>query len=587
MIRSPLSSPSLGRDWRSWIVVAFLLTFIGAGCGRERSGPPHDGRYSIGDDSRWAEPGFEDSAWIRAIHSEAPAHQGVFWGRFDVALPLGGERAGANPPRAMGVKVSAVAAREVYWDGHLIGRTGTVGASRQGEVAGPIDDVSAIPSQACTPGEHTLAIRFSTLRRPAGLQSLLLDIDVGDLRHLSTRPLRSIGGPLLFLGGFILIALYYGVLFAANRRRYPYLATSALCLAVAALLVAEGWRPAFGYHYDWHATRLRIIEALTFVVGALLVGSFAVQYRLPRSAAVWFATSVASGAALIAVSHHETATYLAFAFALAGALFLTGAATLARKRGARLALLGVGVCAVALVLAGHEFMDGAFFPAFGALIAGILVSLGLQTRDEERRLAAARATAARLETELLKKHLQPHFLMNTLTSILEWVETDPPRGAQAIEALSAELRTLVDVSGEALVSMGRELDLCRAHLAVMGFRRGVDVTLDSEGVDRARLIPPAVLHTLIENAMTHNAYHGGAVDFTLTQTDDGSWRELRLSVPLVGDPRPARVDGGGLRYVRARLEESLPGQWSLKSGPEGASWVTYIGLGASPLGATP
>ena len=322
-------------------------------------------------------------------------------------------------------------------------------------------------------------------------------------------------------------------------------------------------------------------------MGALLVGTFAIQYRVPRSATIWLVTSVAAAVTLIAVPHHETATYAAFAVALGGAMLMTGWATVTRQRGAPLALLGVGVCGGALVIAGHEFMDGAFFPAFGALIAGILVSMGLQTRDEERRLAAARATAARLETELLKKHLQPHFLMNTLTSIVEWVETDPPRGAQAIESLSAELRTLVDVSGEALIPVGRELDLCRAHLAVMGFRRGVEVTLDSEGVDRAQPIPPAVLHTLIENAMTHNAYREGKVRFTLEQMNEGTWRELRLCVPLVGEPRPARIDGGGLRYVRARLEESLPGHWSLKLGAEDGAWVTQIGLGQPTIEAAP
>ncbi|MEM8712037.1 MAG: histidine kinase, partial [Planctomycetota bacterium] len=203
---------------------------------------------------------------------------------------------------------------------------------------------------------------------------------------------------------------------------------------------------------------------------------------------------------------------------------------------------------------------------------------------EERRLSVAQARAARLEAELLKKHLQPHFLMNTLTSIMEWVETDPPRGARAMESLSSELRTLVDISGETLIPMSVELDLCRAHLSVMEFRQGVSVELDVEGVNGDELIPPAVIHTLIENALTHNAYGEGAVRFRLAEKKAGRDRRIVLRTPLAGSPRRSRPEGGGLRYVRTRLEESFPGAWSIQSGAEDGEWWTRIHLSSQSSG---
>jgi hypothetical protein len=39
-----------------------------------------------------------------------------------------------------------------------------------------------------------------------------------------------------------------------------------------------------------------------------------------------------------------------------------------------------------------------------------------------------------------------------------------------------------------------------------------------------------------------------------------------------------RTEGTGLRYVRSRLEEAYPGQWSLSAVPVGNGWKAEIDL---------
>jgi LytS/YehU family sensor histidine kinase len=112
----------------------------------------------------------------------------------------------------------------------------------------------------------------------------------------------------------------------------------------------------------------------------------------------------------------------------------------------------------------------------------------------------------------------------------------------------------------------------------MGFRRDVRFELDAAGVDPSGAVPPAVLHTLVENAVTHNAYAPGPVLLTLRETRDGGRRQYTLRAPLAGPPREGARDGTGLRYVRARLEESYPGEWALSSAVEGGEWTTRIDL---------
>src|SRR3546814_17345028 len=67
----------------------------------------------------------------------------------------------------------------------------------------------------------------------------------------------------------------------------------------------------------------------------------------------------------------------------------------------------------------------------------------------------ARYAAQRLELDLLKKHLKPHFLMNTLTALAGWIEETPHTAVRLFGALAEEFRTLVDVSGWACVPLAQ------------------------------------------------------------------------------------------------------------------------------------
>ncbi|MEM1116129.1 MAG: histidine kinase [Bacteroidota bacterium] len=531
---------------------------------------PASARYQIGDVPGWASPEADDAGWDRRWLYAPPDTQAVLWLRLDATVA-------ADAPRPLGLSVSAVAAREVYWDGVRLGASGRVGADAASEVAGPIDTLHPIPDSLATPGRHVVALRMSTFRRPPSIGGYVHGVGVGGLEGMAAWPLTANLGPLLFLGGFVLVGLYYGVLHAADRRRTPYLLTALLCLAVAALLGAESWRWVVGYTYDLHLARLWTVTGLTWLVGVLLVATFAVQFDAPRRGALIAGTAVAGGLALGVPGGYDPKALAIIIVALAVAFGVTAWAVWRRRPGAGFALAGVAVCLATVTATGLGFLDEAFFPAFAALVAALLASLGLQTRDQRQRHEAALAEAARLDAELVKKNLQPHFLMNTLTSAIEWVETDPATGVRVLEALADELRVLAEVSGETAIPMARELALCRAHLDVMGYRRDVRFRLDAEGVDPEAEVPPATLHTLVENAITHNAYPPGAVRFTLTETRADGQRRYTLTTPLADAPE-AGPEGGGLRYVRARLEESVPGRWALTSGPEAGAWVTRLDL---------
>jgi LytS/YehU family sensor histidine kinase len=251
-----------------------------------------------------------------------------------------------------------------------------------------------------------------------------------------------------------------------------------------------------------------------------------------------------------------------------------------RRPGARLALAGVliGLGSVQQAADLRAILSPSYFLFFGVLVVMLLCALGLQMQGDRRHARAAQLAAARLETELLKKNLQPHFLFNTLAVLTEIVEQDPRSAVKLIDDLADEFRSVARVSAEKLIPFAQEIDLCRAHLRVMSVRTGRTWSLDAEGVDVAALVPPAVFLTLIENGFAHQRATDGAAVFRLRteRTADGRARYTFLSPGEVQTDSTRSAGGTGLRYVKARFEESFPGKWTLVDGAVAGGWQTVI-----------
>jgi LytS/YehU family sensor histidine kinase len=168
---------------------------------------------------------------------------------------------------------------------------------------------------------------------------------------------------------------------------------------------------------------------------------------------------------------------------------------------------------------------------------------------------------------------------------METIEQEPKTAAALVESLAGEFRILSRVAGEKLIPLAQEVELCRAHLRVMSLRKGVTCSLNTTAVDGRALVPPALFHTLVENGLTHLQPREGRQDFELRMDEDA--RRVRYTLLARGirpvestraaDPaRESAKEGTGLRYVKARLEESFTGRWQMTAGPVPDGWRTEI-----------
>ena len=552
-------------------------------------------RIKHGDDLRWAARDWDDRDWPTVDAKALPAHSGIYWVRWHTQLGeatlIGGGPDTWQPERNGPVDAIAgavVCAFDFYWDGRLVLRNGTVGSSPETEVPGTLEFVARLPDDLRGPGPHVAAIRISSYQvNFPGSTVFSFPASTLNYDRRNSDFDRQVIFPMLGTSCALVAAVVCGVLFWLVDRRRPLLLCGFFSLAVAVYHFLVGWRYVSVLifrpeTYDQLYPRYQAIELVITLIAWPLPLMFLEQFAFPRKrwwlaalgvllAAVWWTTW--NGSAYVNVLWQCRA-------ALGVTTVVAGWAVARRRTGARLALAAalIGLASVHADSNPPLFLAPTFLLTFALLVMALLTAVGLQVQTARRVARAAELTAARMEIELLKKNLQPHFLMNTLTALSEVVEQDPRGAVKLIDDLAEEFRTVARVSAEKLIPLAHELDLCRAHLRVMSVRTGRTWSFDAARVDEAALVPPAVFLTLIENGFAHQRVTEGAAAFTLQseRAADGMVHYTFFSPGEVQTNSTRPAGGTGLRYVKARLEESFPGQWSLRGETVAGGWQTVI-----------
>jgi two-component system, sensor histidine kinase LadS len=246
----------------------------------------------------------------------------------------------------------------------------------------------------------------------------------------------------------------------------------------------------------------------------------------------------------------------------------------------------------------YGLLPSNFITEYGMLVGSVgemcllFISLGesiqaikLEAQEKHRRQQAAihayqdeQIRAMRLELELLKANIQPHFMLNSINAAIMWIKEDPSAAERLLHALSMELKQLLTIVGEKVIPIEEEIRICRTHLEVMSLRHDKRFTLKLAGIKAGEKIPPMVFHTLVENGLTHGYAGKEAGVFVLSRSED----EGRVCFTLFNDGKSGKTNiesnGLGLKYVRARLEEAYGRNWRLDSHPVDGGWLVTLAI---------
>jgi two-component system LytT family sensor kinase len=211
------------------------------------------------------------------------------------------------------------------------------------------------------------------------------------------------------------------------------------------------------------------------------------------------------------------------------------------------------------------------------LIVGIHHSVGYYRRSLERERLSTRLElrATQLESQLaqaklsaLKMQLHPHFLFNTLNTIVVLVRQHRVTEAdEMLTNLSELLRQSLAGWEMQEVPLRRELELTNLYLAIQRIRfqdrMTVEVNFSPATLDA--LVPTLLLQPLVENAVRHGVSRSStAVRIELKSSLSDSFLQLQICDDGPGVSPDSSGNGLGLRNARARLQQLYGDHQSLR-----------------------
>ncbi|MFN2387567.1 MAG: sensor histidine kinase, partial [Thermoanaerobaculia bacterium] len=176
----------------------------------------------------------------------------------------------------------------------------------------------------------------------------------------------------------------------------------------------------------------------------------------------------------------------------------------------------------------------------------------------------------------------PHFLFNSLNSILPLVFRDREAAARTVVRLGDLLRLSLKTGTTPLISLAEEIDFLQIYLEIQKtrFQDRLTVALSIRPDVLPARVPNLILQPLVENAIKHGvAGRPGAVRVEVHGFRDGEDLVLSVRDDGVGLPEGARPEtngGVGWRNTQGRLQHLYDGRYRFEwaNVPEGGLAVT-------------
>jgi two-component sensor histidine kinase len=266
--------------------------------------------------------------------------------------------------------------------------------------------------------------------------------------------------------------------------------------------------------------------------------------------------------------------------ALIHGLFELGFAILTRRRIRRFSrwqrtLFFSGIPAIGVytgwplgyALAGGQVGD--FFTSTNSIVGSLLFS-GLMTLlmavywNSRHRETQAEAMATEARLKLLQAQIEPHFLFNTLANVVSLMDYDTPRAKQMLESFIDYLRASLSQLRRDDSSLGAELDMAQAYLALLHTRMAERLRYRIEASDacRAARVPPLLLQPLVENAIQHGLepkVDGGEV--VIRAELDGQLLRVSVQDDGLGLEQASSRKTAGTGLAVNNIRERLRSRW--------------------------
>ncbi len=202
---------------------------------------------------------------------------------------------------------------------------------------------------------------------------------------------------------------------------------------------------------------------------------------------------------------------------------------------------------------------------FGSIVSYVFISLQKLSDEKIRRLEVEKYAIV-MEIKLLQSQMEPHFLFNTLSTILSLIDDEPTKAKRMLESFTAFLRTSLAAGRIETTTLSKELDMIENYLKIYTVRMGdrlrykIDIPDSLHDVH----IPPLLVQPLVENAVKHGlepSIRGG--DLLIQGYREGDRVRIIVSDSGIGINESSMGNGISLENIRKRLDLLYQGRGRL------------------------
>lgn len=477
-------------------------------------------------------------------------------------------------------------AASIYLNGKLLFKNGIVENVSQTKVGGKNLVLKKIPKEFLIDGNNKIELTFTNYK--SNTSTILRDLSIGKLEDFQKHTLVMTTAPILFFGVFIFLLLINLVLYFSLDNKPVFLLLAALFLVNSLLVIYEilYWNGLVPSASLIHSYTLRsVLEYITyFILLFILYFEYNYQKKILFIAILAFITTYG----FTIVTYTNTAISLSF-IPFSVSVF----ASLKKIKNSSLITISLFILFIlnyiddSNAIENYDFVYSNFIVTsliykldnLGMIIFA-LVMIYISAKgilSKTKALNEAKLKLEQLEYQFLQKRILPHFIVNSLMSLQQLLSKEPKTASKMVEALSEEFHLLSEMSKKKLVPIRQEIDICKAHLQIMSIQQNANYIINVKGITGDEMIPPIIIHTLVENGITHGYSGNQDANFELSKQETANTVIYRL----FNDSNAKMIDlkhttGTGLKYIEARLEECFPKQWKLYSNKIDNGWESII-----------
>ncbi|MEO1054500.1 MAG: histidine kinase [Bacteroidota bacterium] len=146
-------------------------------------------------------------------------------------------------------------------------------------------------------------------------------------------------------------------------------------------------------------------------------------------------------------------------------------------------------------------------------IAALIFNVILRIFKSQRERSALKlqnlslqAENLKFQVETLKQQINPHFLFNSLNTLLDLIEEDKEAATQYVRNFSKLYRVVLQSAKHDFILLEEELKFLNDYWSLLKvrFKDAIDLDVQIDDSKMQSLIPPLSLQFLIENAVKHN-----------------------------------------------------------------------------------